>query len=123
MKYIDADKLIANLERQNTDKKVIELVIRIINSLKQEQLEDTEKQKPVVQWPNLSNCKHDCKTCFAKCFYRKEQNKEQQPEVDLNLEREIQLWLTQLHNRPTSDELRTFATHFYELGLNTRKKE
>ena len=37
MKYIDADKLIANLERQNTDKKIIEPVIRIITSLQQEQ--------------------------------------------------------------------------------------
>lgn len=38
-KYIDADKLIANLERQNVDKKVIEPVIRIIDSLQQEQPE------------------------------------------------------------------------------------
>lgn len=37
MKYIDADKLIANLERQNVDKKVIEPLIRIIDSLQQEQ--------------------------------------------------------------------------------------
>lgn len=37
MKYIDADKLIANLERQNVDKKVIEPLIRIITSLQQEQ--------------------------------------------------------------------------------------
>lgn len=45
MKYIDADKLIANLERQNVDKKVIEPVIRIIDSLQQEQLE-TEIKSP-----------------------------------------------------------------------------
>lgn len=45
MKYIDAEKLIANLERQNVDKKVIEPVIRIINSLQQEQpSEDLEKE-------------------------------------------------------------------------------
>ena len=31
----------------------------------------------VEQWPNLSNCKHDCKTCFARCLYRKERNPEQ----------------------------------------------
>lgn len=44
-KYIDADKLIANLERQNVDKKVIEPVIRIIDSLEQEQQEvDLEKE-------------------------------------------------------------------------------
>ena len=44
-KYIDAEKLIANLERQNVDKKVIEPVIRIINSLQQEQpSEDLEAE-------------------------------------------------------------------------------
>ena len=45
MKYIDADKLIANLERQNVDKKIIEPLIRIIDSLLQEQKEvDLEKE-------------------------------------------------------------------------------
>lgn len=59
-------------------------VARFIHA-KQEQPEGTEnKQKPVMQWPNLSNCKRDCKTCFARCLYRKEQNKEQQPEVVLD---------------------------------------
>lgn len=38
-KYIDADKLIATLERQNVDKKVIQPLIRIIDSLQQEQPE------------------------------------------------------------------------------------
>ena len=37
---------------------------------------DEVNDKPVEQWPNLSNCKHDCRTCFARCFYRKEQNPE-----------------------------------------------
>ena len=27
-----------------------------------------------LKWPNLTNCKRNCKTCFAKCFYRKENN-------------------------------------------------
>ena len=45
MKYIDADKLIATLERQNVDKKVIQPLIRIIDSLQQEQLEvDLDKE-------------------------------------------------------------------------------
>lgn len=39
-----------------------------------------KEEKQIVQWPNLSNCKHDCKTCFAKCIYRKEQNEKQKPE-------------------------------------------
>lgn len=43
-KYIDSEKLIATLERQNVDKKVIEPVIRIIDSLQQEQnsIQDSE---------------------------------------------------------------------------------
>lgn len=39
MKYIDADKLKATLERQNVDKKIIQPLIRIITSLQQEQPE------------------------------------------------------------------------------------
>lgn len=39
MKHIDAEKLLAVLERQNVDKKVIEPLIRIIDSLRQEHLE------------------------------------------------------------------------------------
>lgn len=37
MKYIDADKLIAILERQNVDKKVIQPLILIIDSLQAEE--------------------------------------------------------------------------------------
>ena len=37
MKYIDADKLIAILERQNADKKIIQPIIHIIDSLQQKQ--------------------------------------------------------------------------------------
>lgn len=40
MKYIDADKLIATLERQNADKKIIQPLIHIIDSLQQEQQEE-----------------------------------------------------------------------------------
>ena len=38
---------------------------------------DEADRKPVEQWPNISNCRHDCKSCFAKCLYRKERNPEQ----------------------------------------------
>lgn len=38
---------------------------------------DIVDEKTVEQWPKLSNCKHDCRTCFAKCLYRKERNPEQ----------------------------------------------
>lgn len=38
-------------------------------------LETQKEQKPEQaswSWPNLSNCKHNCRDCMAKCFYRKE---------------------------------------------------
>ena len=44
-KYIDAEKLITNLERQNVDKKVIEPLIRIIDSLTQEQPDNEDIDK------------------------------------------------------------------------------
>lgn len=43
MKYIDAEKLLAVLERQNVDKKIIQPLIRIIDYLQEEQQEDLEK--------------------------------------------------------------------------------
>ena len=39
--------------------------------------EKQKEQKIMEQWPNISGCKHDCKHCFAKCLYRKEENDEQ----------------------------------------------
>ena len=39
MKYIDANKLLAVLERQNTDKKILQPLIHIIESLQQEQID------------------------------------------------------------------------------------
>lgn len=37
----------------------------------------TEKEPEKESWPNLSNCKHDCKSCQGKCWYRKEPYQEQ----------------------------------------------
>lgn len=39
MKYVDSEKLIAEIERQNVDKKVIKPLIRIIDSLQKEQID------------------------------------------------------------------------------------
>lgn len=76
-------------EKESEDEKIRKHIVKFIDeqypthgSLKDEKdkmLAYLEKQKQIVQWPNLSNCKHDCKTCFAKCIYRKEQNEEQKP--------------------------------------------
>lgn len=57
MKYIDADKLLAVLERQNADKKIIQPLIRIIDSLQQEQqmpdstqlIAEWEREKAVLE--------------------------------------------------------------------------
>ncbi len=38
-----------------------------------------KEQKPVEEWPNLSNCIKNCKKCHGKCFYRKEPYEEQKP--------------------------------------------
>lgn len=36
-------------------------------------LEKCKEQKSKLEtWPDFSNCRHNCKICMAKCFYRKE---------------------------------------------------
>ena len=65
MKYIDAEKLIANLERQNVDKKVIEPVIRIIDSLRQEQ---QERKKKCNDCPHCVDRKDQYGWHFKGCF-------------------------------------------------------
>lgn len=47
--------------------------------------------------------------------------KQQQPEV--KLEDEIHTRAIKLHTAPCYEELRDFAIHFYELGLNARKEK
>lgn len=53
VKYIDTDKLIANLERQNVDKKIIQPLIHIIESLQQEQPE-VDLEKEIVRYTKKS---------------------------------------------------------------------
>ena len=65
MKYIDADKLIANLERQNVDKKVIEPVILIIDSLLQEQ---HGQKKKCNDCPHCVDRKDQYGWHFKGCF-------------------------------------------------------
>ena len=55
MKYIDADKLLTTLERQNTDKKIIQPLIRIIDSLQQEQPE-ADLKKELENWRHEHFC-------------------------------------------------------------------
>lgn len=53
MKYIDAEKLLAVLERQNTDKKIIQPLIRIIDSLQQEQPDKESLNKSQQEFMNI----------------------------------------------------------------------
>ena len=39
---------------------------------KQKKQKEQKPDQAPFSWPNLSNCKHNCKICMAKCFYRKE---------------------------------------------------
>ena len=95
MKYIDADKLIINLERQNVDKKIIEPVIRIIRSLQQEQPE-----------MNLENeIKDYTETLYHETFGNGQCTLDEFDWEDI---------------AQTIDET---ARYFYKLGLNARKEE
>lgn len=86
-KYIDAEKLIVVLERQNTDKKVIQPLIRITDSLQQEQPEVKLNEEIII---------NEFHAIRDKCFN----------EGIEGFQRE-----------------KLIARHFYELGLNARKKE
>ncbi len=96
-KYIDADKLIAEIERQNVDKKVIEPLIRIITSLQQEQPEaDLEKE---------------IATYFHDWIDDVEENVNPNG-IEISKGRYAHL-----------SDIEQAARHFYELGLNARKGE
>lgn len=93
MKYIDAEKLIAEIERQNVDKKVIEPLIRIITSLQQEQSDVDLGADIEMEWDSFN--KHL---------------------TEYGEESEDVVWL----NWYNFNEL---ARYFYELGLKARKEE
>lgn len=81
------------------------------HKLTRQQLTDwLDKQKVSKEddtWPNLSNCKHDCKSCQGKCFYRKEpyQETKTNDEIMENIRKEGNLkpseiaWIESLRNK------------------------
>ena len=75
LRGVDINDWIAYLERKKENEKK----------------EETEDNK----WPNLSNCPHNCKTCMAKCWYRKEEyqapsvTKENNSELKAEIQRRI----------------------------------
>lgn len=71
-------------EDEKIRKAIVELVKQssnILNPMSQKSMIDwLEKHKKGVEnWPNLTNCKHDCKSCMGKCFYRKEPYQGEKP--------------------------------------------
>lgn len=143
MKYIDSEKLIAEIERLNSlvsyeskDRHdeglhdAYKAVKNVIRSLQQEQLENEEKIMNFFD--ALGDCgfsQHDIlllKNIWkdAGCQPPKSQvadaSKMEHPEVDL--EKEIDEYCGKRKECPVPDFMEAVAYHFYELGLNARKK-
>ena len=74
MKPIDAEKLLAVLERQNVDKKVIEPLIRIIDSLQQEQESVAERFARIVRG-NLTGIDEKVQHEFEQLYFEITGNK------------------------------------------------
>ena len=128
MKYIDADKLIAILERQNVDKKVIQPLIRIIDSLQQEQqenkpnllkslkeyLEKTPKEILDADWEKLKVWNEIGPDAETYCKALREQQE---------LEKEIEeYWIaTEWSKKITLGKFKVIARYFYGLAqLNSK---
>lgn len=50
------------------------------NNIEDSELNDKINQETNYSfngWPSVKNCIHNCKKCFARCLYRKEENPEQ----------------------------------------------
>lgn len=126
-KYIDAEKLIAEIERQNVDKKVIEPLIRIIDSLQQEQ----SIQVNTLTWKDINdleriinNVHYEFRSGIGeKSFgeevlerFKEERDEQEQPEVDL--EEEIAVYLRTFSSSFENgiEYTKNIARHFYELG-------
>lgn len=149
MKYIDAEKLIAEIERRikELDEQIVDIydskailrkdelqrLLSIIDSLQQEQpkvdlvaelkhhLATTSKEQLEKEWKELEPWNNIGPT-VQEFLYGK------QPEVDL--EKEVgDFWDTvygkdRRYTRSINIyDFRNFARHFYELGLNARKGE
>ena len=134
-KYIDADKLIATLERQNVDKKIIQPIIRIIDSLQQEQsakrgykdcngCEYNRLLKDQIGW-QFRGCFGgdyngkpiaEIELCPLKVAAQQEQQEEP---VSDNLEEEVKRYYSENFSYITSDNptlsiLTNIARHFAE---------
>ena len=92
MKYIDADKLIAEIEERIA-------LLKGVNSKGDYGKGSIDADMGILE--------------YIKSL------QQEQPEVDL--EKEIHEKSMELHTAPCYEELANFARHFYELGLKARK--
>lgn len=129
MKYIDSDKLIAEIERlMNSETRGVALkscvykkVISLIASLQQEQPAPTckscgfyENNCPFIRGKLIPYPNKVCKDYTYSVMKEQEQ-----PEVELELEKEIIRYQREDMDRDTT--VRDVAHHFYKLGLNAKK--
>ena len=155
MKYIDSEKLIAEIDRRlkivephkNTFESAAacrqELIWMkgFIAYLQQEQphFADADKTSNLEHWlaffgmpkENIDNCITQIAQGYGACRYLEgiqhgaeavnELAKQEQPEV--NLEKEIKNYLATKCAGDDEPSVSEIASHFYELGLNTRKED
>lgn len=138
MRYIDANKLIAEIERRieswaicgknspagqgkdTCESRVTELsdLLSFIASLQQEQ-----PQLPGIEDPGIPGKDFIPVEWVDACemYGKRKIVKQEQPEVDL--EKEIKNYLATKCAGDDEPSVSEIARHFYELGLNARKEE
>lgn len=145
MKYIEAEKLIAEIGSRMEDCKLPDGTFpTTTNIVRYEELsclrnfiDSLQPEQPMPDSTKLIELWHEDKEKLKEKDFRNDPwrlaynaflcgfgrgiavNKQEQQEVDL--EKEIHEKALQLHTAPTYEELEKFALHFYGLGLNTKK--
>ena len=100
MKYIDADKLIAEIERRRE---------------KCADIAADERNEEVAEYYRGKEVAYDETSTLITSL------QQEQPEVDL--EKEITNYYQRIKGNSLEDAFCTIASHFYELGLKARKEE
>ena len=132
MKYIDSDKLIAEIKRRRLSNRYIDTegyeneLLDLIDSLQHEQPESIcprcayhNKTDDFCEYPYGGRKCSINENGVYECNGFEVVEQQEQPEVEL--EREVQRWKNK-HGVVGMDDLwLKFARHFYELGLNAKK--
>lgn len=142
MKYIDGDKLIAEIERWRDKAKEkynestysmgrCDALAEFRNHIVSLQQEEPERICPRCVYYNriddMCECPHGGMEYFInengvyKCNMFEKVEQQEQPEVDL--ERDAVQFCFDKGLNVTPYQAKTIARHFYELGLNVRKEE